>query len=202
MANIISAAIHDRDLQTRIYASIDLAVNLLSLATQVFITGQGLKRFGTGIAAGALPGVYVLGFVALLLMPTLAVVVTLQIVQRWMNFAIANPARQVFFYGDRPRGKIQSQESDRCRGLSRLRCFVRLGVRRLAGAGHQAGRYRLSRCRARPVGWRYRWRSAVCRSVVRHQRKTVENGSEELLTKPIDFLVLRCEIDLRVERAA
>jgi ATP:ADP antiporter, AAA family len=96
-ANIISAAIHDRDMQTRIFASIDLAVNLLSLATQVFITGQVLKRFGTGIAAGALPAVYVLGFAALFLMPTLAVVVTLQIVQRWMNFAIANPARQVFF---------------------------------------------------------------------------------------------------------
>ena len=72
-------------------------MNLLSLATQVFITGQVLKRFGTGIAAGALPAVYVVGFAALFLAPTLAVVVTLQIVQRWMNFAIANPARQVFF---------------------------------------------------------------------------------------------------------
>jgi AAA family ATP:ADP antiporter len=96
-ANIISAAIHDRDAQTRIFAGIDLAVNLLSLATQIFITGQVLKRFGTGIAAGALPAVYVVGFAALFLAPTLAVVVTLQIVQRWMNFAIANPARQVFF---------------------------------------------------------------------------------------------------------
>ena len=96
-ANIVAAAIHDRDAQTRIFASIDLAVNLLSLATQVFITGQVLKRFGTGIAAGALPAVYIAGFAALFLAPTLAVVVTLQIVQRWMNFAIANPARQVFF---------------------------------------------------------------------------------------------------------
>ncbi len=96
-ANIISAAIHDRDAQTRIFAGIDLAVNLLSLATQVFITGQVLRRFGTGIAAGALPAVYVVGFAALFLVPTLAVVVTLQVVQRWMNFAIANPARQVFF---------------------------------------------------------------------------------------------------------
>jgi ATP:ADP antiporter, AAA family len=96
-ANIISAVIHDRDMQTRVFAGIDLAVNLLSLATQVFITGLVLKRFGTGIAAGALPAVYLLGFAALFLMPTLAVVVTLQIVQRWMNFAIANPARQVFF---------------------------------------------------------------------------------------------------------
>jgi len=96
-ANIVSAAIHDRDAQTRIFASIDLAVNLLSLATQVFVTGQVLKRCGTGVAAAALPAVYVLGFAALFLAPTLAIVVTLQIVQRWMNFAIANPARQVFF---------------------------------------------------------------------------------------------------------
>ena len=96
-ANIVSAVVRDRDAQTRIFAGIDLAVGLLSLATQVFATGQVLKRFGTGVAAGALPAVYVVGFAALFLAPTLAVVVTLQIVQRWMNFAIANPARQVFF---------------------------------------------------------------------------------------------------------
>ena len=96
-ANIVSAAVHDRDAQTRLFAGIDLAVGLLSLATQVFATGQVLKRFGTGVAAGALPAVYVVGFAALALAPTLAVVVTLQVAQRWMNFAIANPARQVFF---------------------------------------------------------------------------------------------------------
>ena len=96
-ANIISAAVHDRESQTRLFASIDLAVNLLSLATQVFITSQVLRRFGTGAAAAALPAVYVVGFAALFLVPTLAVVVTLQVVQRWMNFAVANPARQIFF---------------------------------------------------------------------------------------------------------
>ena len=93
----MAAAVHGRDAQTRIFAGIDLVVGLLSLATQVFATGQVLKRFGTGAAAGALPAVYVVGFAALFLAPTLAVVVALQIVQRWMNFAIANPARQVFF---------------------------------------------------------------------------------------------------------
>jgi len=96
-ANIISAAVHDRELQTRLFAGIDLTVNLLSLATQVFITSQVLRRFGTGAAAAALPAVYVVGFAALFLVPTLAVVVTLQVVQRWMNFAVANPARQIFF---------------------------------------------------------------------------------------------------------
>jgi CheY-like chemotaxis protein len=34
------------------------------------------------------------------------------------------------------------------------------------------------------------------------KRKALENGAEALLTKPIDFVTLRNEIDIRVERAA
>ncbi len=34
------------------------------------------------------------------------------------------------------------------------------------------------------------------------KRKALENGAEDLLTKPIDFSMLRNEIDLRIERAA
>ena len=34
------------------------------------------------------------------------------------------------------------------------------------------------------------------------KQKALENGAEALLTKPIDFGVLRTEIDTRVERAA
>ncbi len=93
----MAATIHGAGEQTRIFASIDLWVGLLTLATQVFATGRLLKRFGTGATAGALPAVYIAGFAALALAPTLSVVVVVQVAQRWMNFAIANPARQVFF---------------------------------------------------------------------------------------------------------
>jgi CheY-like chemotaxis protein len=34
------------------------------------------------------------------------------------------------------------------------------------------------------------------------KQKALENGAEALLTKPIDFEILRSEIDMRVERAA
>ena len=146
-ANIVSAAVHGAGAQTRIFAGIDLAVNLLSLATQVFATGQLLKRFGTGVAAGALPAVYVVGFAALFLAPTLAVVVVVQVMQRWMNFAIANPARQVFFTVLGARGEVQGQEPDRRGDLSRLRRVVWLGVRQPAGAGAEARRDR-ARCLA------------------------------------------------------
>jgi ATP:ADP antiporter, AAA family len=96
-ANVVAASIHGAGAQTRVFASIDLVVGLLTLATQVFATGQFLKRFGTGRSAAALPAVYIVGFTALAVAPGLAVVFALQVAQRWMNFAIANPARQVFF---------------------------------------------------------------------------------------------------------
>jgi DNA-binding response OmpR family regulator len=34
------------------------------------------------------------------------------------------------------------------------------------------------------------------------KRKALENGAEAFLTKPIDFVTLRNEIDMRVEGAA
>jgi len=96
-ANAVAAEVHGAAAQTRVFASVDLAVGVLTLATQVFATGRFLSRFGLGIAAGALPIVYLVGFGVLGVAPTLAVVLVLQVAQRWMNFAIANPARQVFF---------------------------------------------------------------------------------------------------------
>jgi len=95
--HIVAAEVHDAATQTRIFAEIDLAVNSLALVTQLPATGHLLKRFGTGIAAAALPAVFIAGFLAVFLVPTLAVVVTVQIAQRWIHFALANPARQVFY---------------------------------------------------------------------------------------------------------
>ena len=95
--HMISATVHGAGAQTRIFAGVDLAVGLLTLATQVFATARLLKRFGTGIAAGALPAVYVVGFAILALVPGLAVVLVFQVVQRWVHFALASPARQVFY---------------------------------------------------------------------------------------------------------
>jgi len=95
--NIVAADVQGAGAQTRIFAGIDLAVNLLSLATQIFATAQLLKRFGTGVTAAALPAVYVVGFLAVFLVPTLVVVMVVQVIQRWIHFAVATPARQVFY---------------------------------------------------------------------------------------------------------
>src|SRR5262249_25799984 len=87
--HMVAAGVQGAGAQTRIFAEIDLAVNLLTLVTQLVATGQLLKRFGTGIAAGILPAVYVVGFFAIFFVPTLAVVLAAQIAQRWIHFAFA-----------------------------------------------------------------------------------------------------------------
>ena len=96
-ANLVAAHVQGAAEQTRYFASVDLAVSVLTLLTQIVATGPLLKRFGTAVAAGLLPAVYVVGFAILAVVPTLAVVLVFQVVQRWTNFAIANPARQLFF---------------------------------------------------------------------------------------------------------
>ncbi len=96
-ANIVASTVHGAGAQTRIFAGIDLAVSLLTLATQFFATGKLIQRFGTGAAAAASPAVYVVGFAILAVAPGLAAVVAIQVAQRWMNFAISNPARQIFY---------------------------------------------------------------------------------------------------------
>jgi AAA family ATP:ADP antiporter len=96
-AHIVAAAVKGAGAQTRVFASIDLAVGILTLATQTFLTARLLRRISTGVAAASLPAVYVLGFAALAVAPSLVIVMVTQIVQRWAHFAIANPARQIFY---------------------------------------------------------------------------------------------------------
>jgi AAA family ATP:ADP antiporter len=95
--HLVAAGVHGTGAQTRVFATIDLVVSVLTLAIQVFATGQLLKRLGAGVTAAALPAVYVLGFLALFFVPTLMMVLVVQVVQRWMHFAFSNPARQVFY---------------------------------------------------------------------------------------------------------
>ena len=96
-ANIVAAASDDPAVRTRMFATIDLAVGVLTLAVQFFATGRLIERFGVGAAAAFLPLVFAIGFAALAASPVLAVVIAFQAVQRSANFAISNPGREVLF---------------------------------------------------------------------------------------------------------
>ncbi|MBM3357418.1 MAG: MFS transporter [Betaproteobacteria bacterium] len=96
-ANIVAAASEDPAVRTRIFATIDLAVGMLTIIVQLLVTGRLITRYGVGPAAGFLPVVFAAGFVALAVSPALAVVIAFQAIQRTANFAISNPAREVLF---------------------------------------------------------------------------------------------------------
>jgi AAA family ATP:ADP antiporter len=96
-AAIVAAASDDPAVRTRIFATVDLAVGLLTLAVQFFATGKLIARFGVGAALALLPFVFAAGFAVLAAAPVLAVVIGFQALQRTANFAISNPAREVLF---------------------------------------------------------------------------------------------------------
>ena len=96
-AAIVDSTLTDRAARTRFFANIDLAVNVLTLATQTFATGRAVKRWGVAAALAFLPVLSVAGFGVLGLAPTIAVLMTFQVLRRAGNFAVARPAREVLF---------------------------------------------------------------------------------------------------------
>jgi AAA family ATP:ADP antiporter len=96
-AAIVAAASDDPAVRTRIFATVDFSVGLLTLAVQFLATGKLIQRFGVGAALALLPLVFMAGFAVLAVAPVLVVVIAFQALQRTANFAISNPAREVLF---------------------------------------------------------------------------------------------------------
>ncbi|HEX6692404.1 MAG TPA: MFS transporter [Burkholderiales bacterium] len=96
-AAIVAAASDDPAVRTRIFATVDLVVGILTILVQFAATGKLIARFGVGPALALLPFVFAAGFAVLAASPVLIVVVAFQALQRTANFAISNPAREVLF---------------------------------------------------------------------------------------------------------
>ena len=83
--------------RTRLFAVIDLAVNVITFLTQLFLTGQMIRRFGLASALIVLPVASAVGFGVIGLAPVLAVFILFTVVRRIGEYAIAKPAREVLF---------------------------------------------------------------------------------------------------------
>lgn len=96
-AGIAKRSFPDRGAQTAFFASVDLAVNVLTLGVQLFLTGRIVNRLGVALTLAILPAFSILGFIALAAAPTIGVIVAFQVLRRAGNFAIARPVREVLF---------------------------------------------------------------------------------------------------------
>ena len=96
-ADIAKHSFTDRSARTAFFANIDLAVNVLTLLGQLFLTGRIIKRLGVALTLGLLPALSIAGFAVLGFGATLWAVVAFQVLRRAGNFAVARPARETCF---------------------------------------------------------------------------------------------------------
>ncbi len=96
-AGIVSHSISGRGAQTAFFASVDLCVNILTLAIQLLMTGRIVALLGVALTLGLLPALTIIGFGALALMPTIAAVAVFQVLRRAGDFAITRPTREILF---------------------------------------------------------------------------------------------------------
>jgi AAA family ATP:ADP antiporter len=96
-ATIARDSFTDRASRTAFFAQVDLMVNVLTLTVQLFFTARILRRLGVALTLGILPLFSLLGFSALALSPTIAVIVGFQVLRRAANFSLARPTREILF---------------------------------------------------------------------------------------------------------
>jgi len=96
-ANLVAEVFTDRGERTAFFAKIDLAVNILTIFFQVYLTARMVKWLGVGITLALVPAFTALGFLALGLYPTLAVLVVIQVAYRAGRYGFTKPAREILW---------------------------------------------------------------------------------------------------------
>ncbi|MDQ7988737.1 MAG: MFS transporter [Candidatus Dactylopiibacterium sp.] len=96
-AGIVRDHFAGRAARTAFFANVDLVVNVLTLGVQLFVTARFLQRWGVTLTLALLPALTVLGFGVLAVAPTVAVLVTVQVLRRVGNFGFAKPTRELLF---------------------------------------------------------------------------------------------------------
>ena len=108
-ANIVATTFGDPGERTRVFALIDLSVNVLTIITQLLATGRIVARFGVGWAGAILPALNAVGFLALALSPAIGVLAVFQVLRRAGDYAISRPAREVLYTSVRPEERYKAK---------------------------------------------------------------------------------------------
>lgn len=96
-ARIVESAAQTLDERTIIFARIDFWAQVLTLLTQLFLTGRLMRKLGVGVTLTVLPALVAVGFVAVAMAPSLLVLSVVQVVTRGTRYAVAGPARETLF---------------------------------------------------------------------------------------------------------
>ncbi len=96
-ADIVGRYYTNATARTAILAQIELAAQVLTVLTQIFLTGRLIRWVGLPVALALQAIVSIAGFGALGAMPSFFALSAFTVLRRGTNFAITNPAMEVLF---------------------------------------------------------------------------------------------------------
>ncbi len=83
--------------RTEFFGNLEIWVNSITLLIQIFLTGRLLKWFGVGFTLVALPFISMIGFAAMGVAASLAMLAIFQVVRRAAAYALMRPSREILF---------------------------------------------------------------------------------------------------------
>ncbi len=83
--------------RTVFLSNLEIWVNTITVLIQIFLTGRLLKWFGVAFTLTALPFLSMLGFAAMAIAPSLAMLAFFQVTRRAAAYALMRPSREILF---------------------------------------------------------------------------------------------------------
>jgi AAA family ATP:ADP antiporter len=96
-ALIIRDSFDDPATRTALFAAIDFSVNFLTIVTQLLLTSRIVRKWGLNWALATVPLLLGIGFLLLGMMPTLGILIAVQVFRRAGNYALMRPAREMLY---------------------------------------------------------------------------------------------------------
>jgi AAA family ATP:ADP antiporter len=96
-SDLVGQLYADRTSRTTILARLELITQILTLTTQVFLTGRIIRWIGFAAALAILPAMSILGFGALGAFASFHALAVFTVLRRATNFAVTNPAMEALF---------------------------------------------------------------------------------------------------------
>lgn len=96
-ARITKVALPDRAARTDLFATIDLCVAGVTFLVQWFLAPRLLRWVGPGLVLCVLPAAQAVGISVLALAPSLAALITIQIISKTATHGLTRPARELLF---------------------------------------------------------------------------------------------------------
>src|SRR5437762_7118330 len=96
-SDLTRSALANSGARTIFLAHLDIWVNSITVVIQIFLTGRLLKWFGVGFTLFALPFISMLGFGAMGLAASLAMLAVFQVARRAAAYALMRPSREILF---------------------------------------------------------------------------------------------------------